>query len=148
MSGSGNPLVAQGTLNRIRGSVTWNNFPNLNVTAPYLSKEGIRLSLQGETTAYLPTLTGAVTSPEAYMMAEVDIHLLKTQSLATAYKNQMELSSTIGNCSVRSDSTVLGIYQFINCSIKSVRPLDFSGESAQFIVTIGGYYLVNSSLFG
>jgi hypothetical protein len=148
MAGSGNPLIAQGTLNRVRGSVVWANFPSLNVTAPYLSKEGIRLALQGESTLYLPTMTGAVTSPEPYMMIECTIHLLKTQGLAQLYKNQMELQSTLGDGSVRPDSTSLGIYQIINCSIKSIRELEFSGESAIFAVNLGGYYLTNSSLFG
>ena len=142
-----NPLIAQGSLNRLRASVTWPSFPALNVTAPYLSKAGVRLSLQGESTLYLPTMTGAVTSPEPYMMIELVINLLKTQGLASQYKAQMEQSAALGNGSVRADSITLGIYQVVNCAIKSVRELDFSGENADFAVTIGGYYLVNASLF-
>lgn len=149
MAGS-NPLVNQGQLNRIRGSVTWANSSSLNVTAPYLGKAGIRLSLQGESTTYIPTMTGMVTSQEAYMPIECTINLLKTQSLANAYKQQLELQSTIGDGTVRPDLTSggLGSYDIVNCSIKSVRELDFSGEDAGFAVIIGGYYLINSSLFG
>lgn len=142
-----NPLVAQGVLNRVRGSVTWGSFPALNVTAPYLGKAAIRLALQGESTVYIPTMTGAVTSPEPYLMIEMTINLLKTQGLANQYKTQMELSSALGDGSVRSDAAPLGVYQIINCSIKNVRELDFSGEDAGYNVIIGGYYLVNSSLF-
>lgn len=43
-----NPLIPQGTLNRVRASVVWPSFPNLNVTASYLGRMGIRLSLDGE----------------------------------------------------------------------------------------------------
>lgn len=142
-----NPLVAQGSLSKLRASITWPSFPQLNVTAPYLSKEGIRLTLQGESTLYLPTMTGAVTSQEPYMMIECVINLLKSQSLANQYKQQMELNSLLSDGSIRPDATPLGVYQITNCSIKSVRELDFSGEHAVFAVTIGGYYLVNSSLF-
>lgn len=142
-----NPIVAQGTLNRLLGSVTIPNFPSLNVTAPYLSKEGIRITFQGETTLYLNSMTGAVTSPEPYMLGEITINLLKTQSLGTLYKSQMEFASLIGNVTVRSDSASLGIYQFVNCSIKSVRELDFAGTTAVFPVVLGGYYLLNSSLY-
>ena len=57
-----NPLIPQGTVNRLRGSVIWNDFPQLNVTAPYLGTDGIGFSLDGESTVFLPTMTGAVTS--------------------------------------------------------------------------------------
>ena len=40
---AGNPLIDQGVLNRIRGSVQWADFPGLNVTAPFLDREGINL---------------------------------------------------------------------------------------------------------
>jgi hypothetical protein len=142
-----NPLIAQGSLNKVRASVTWPSFPALNVTAPFLSKEGIRLTLQGESTLYLPTMTGAVTSQEPYMMIECVINLLKPQSLANQYKQQMENTSLLGDGSIRPDAVALGVYQIVNASIKSVRELDFSGEHAVFAVTIGGYYLINSSLF-
>lgn len=141
------PLVSQGTLNRLRGSVTWDSNSALNVTAPYLGKPGIRLALQGDSVTYIPTLTGAVTSPEPYMMVEMVMSLLKTQSLADAYKAKLESNALMGNGSIRTDATTLGVYQLVNCSIRSVRELDFSGEDAAFAVTIGGYYLVNADLF-
>jgi hypothetical protein len=142
-----NPLVSQGTLNRIRGSIVFSNFPTMNVTAPYLSKEGIRLALQGDTVMYLPSMTGQVTSPEPYMGIEATVHMLKTQVLANLFKRQMELSSLLGDATVRSDASSLDVYQITNSAIKTVRELDFSGDNAQFVVVIGGYYLVNSSLF-
>ncbi len=142
-----NPLVAQGSLNKLRASVTWPGNPTLNVTAPYLGKEGIRLALQGESVLYMPTMTGAVTSQEPYMMVECVINLLKSQALANLYKQQMETNALLGDGTVRPDSVSLGIYALTNCSIKSVRELDFSGEHALFAVTIGGYYNINSVLF-
>lgn len=142
-----NPLIAQGTLSRIRGSISWNNFSTLNITAPYLSKEGIRMSLQGETTQYFPTMTGAVTSQEPYMMCEVTAFLLKSQSLANIYKNQMETNSLLGDGTVRPDATTLGPYQIVNASIKTIHELDFSGQGPGFAIVFGAYYLINSSLF-
>lgn len=142
-----NPLIAQGTLNRLRASVVWPGFASLNVTSSYLGKAGIRLSLQGETTLYIPTMTGQVTSPEPYMRVEMEMALLKTQALSNAYKQQMETSSLLGDGTVRPDAATLGPYQIVNCSIMSIRGLDFSGENADFTVTIGGYYYINSTLF-
>lgn len=144
---AGNPLVDQGTLNRLRGSITWSSNPSLNITAPYLGREGISLSLTGEATQFFPTLTGTSTSPEPYQMIEVTVHLLKTQSFADLYKKQMEASSLLGNGVVWPDTTTLSTYEILNCGIKSVRELPFNGTSPEWVVTIGGYYLVNSSLW-
>lgn len=144
-----NPLVDQGSLNRIRGSLSWVGFPALNVTAPYLGADGISLALEGGSTVFLPTMTGAVTSREPYMMISVTSHLLKTQALCDAYKTQMELNALLGNGTVRPDVVGGGIgpYDIVNCAIESVRELSFSGRSAEWVVVCRGYYLVNSSLF-
>ena len=148
MSGTGsNPLVAQGTLNRIRGSVVIPAYPALNVTAPFLGKEGIRLTLVGKSTIYIPTMTGAVTSGEPYQMAAVEIHLLKTQSLANAYETQKQLLATIGTFNVIPDTSVLTTYTIVNGAISELRQLNFDGTDAGYVVTLEGYYLINNSLF-
>lgn len=145
---SPNPLLSQGTLNRIVGSVIVPSFPVLNVTAPFLGKEGIRLALEGESTKYIPTMTGAVTSPEPYMMIRLTINLLKTQSLSALYKAQMETLALVGDIAVNPDVTLgLPPYDLTNCAIQDVRELNFSGEDAGFVVTLGGYYYINVALF-
>ena len=143
-----NPLVDQGQLNRIRGSVNWNNFPALNVTAPYLGSEGISLGLEGESTVFFPTMTGAVTSREPYMMIRLTMHLLRTQTLSDSYKVQMELNASLGNGTVRPDVTSgLTPYDIVNCAIESVREMPFNGRDPGFVVAIRGYYTVNNDLF-
>lgn len=142
-----NPLVAQGVLNRLRASVTIGQVPTLNVTAPYLGKDGIRLALDGEAVGYRETMTGAVTSPEPYQMATVTIHLLKSQQLADLYKQRMEVNALIGAITVRPDTNILGAYDIINCSIQSVRELNFSGADPEMAVVIRGYYLINDQLW-
>lgn len=142
-----NPLIDQGTLNRLRASVVWPEFPALNVTAPFLGDEGIGLALEGESTAFLPTMAGAVTSPEPYMMVGLTINLLKTQALADAYKRKKELNALLGAGVVRPDSRVLSPYELVNCAIQSVRELTFSGKNAGWVVTCKGYYLVNADMW-
>jgi hypothetical protein len=144
-----NPLIAQGSLNRIKASVVWNDFADLNVTAPYLGAAGLRLGLDGGTTVFLPTMTGAVTSPEPYQMITLSMNLLKTQQLADLYKQQMEIDARIGNGVVFPDVQAGGInsYQIINCAIESVRELNLAGTDASYEVSVRGYYLVNSTLF-
>lgn len=142
-----NPLVDQGTLNRLRASVIWPDFPELNVTSPFLNREGIRLSLDGDAVTFLPSMTGAVTSPEPYQMITLAINLLKTQSLAAQYKAQQEGDARLGGCTVRPDANTLPPYQLTNCAIQSVRELNFSGSEAGYSVTIRGYYIINNDLW-
>lgn len=142
-----NPLIAQGTLNRLRGSVTWPNFPTLNVTAPYLNKEGIRLSLDGESTVFLPTITGAVTSPEPYQMITLTMNILKTNGLAALYQAQMQNTCLLGNGTVITDTASLPVFPLVNCAIESVRELSFAGDNAGFAVVCRGYWVVNNAMW-
>jgi len=143
-----NPIVQQGTLNRLRGSITWPAFSAYNITAPYLGREGIDLTFTGQATLYIDTMTGAVTSPEPYLGIDMVAHLLRTQVLANQFKALMESNSVMGDCTFRTDSVTLGVYQFSNTAIKSVAPLKVNGTDAGYAVTIGGFYYINSALFG
>ena len=135
-----NPLVAQGSLNRLKASVLWDLFPALNVTSSYLGRDGLRLSLEGNATDYLPTLTGAVTSPSPYMLCSVTINLVKSQPLANAYKAQFESNTLLGDCNVRPDTQAggLGIYQLLNCTLEGIREMTYGGEDPTFVITARG----------
>jgi hypothetical protein len=142
-----NPLVNQGTLNRLRASVLFPSFPELNVTSPFLGDEGITISFEGESTVYINTMTGAVTSPEPYLLFTMRIALLKTQPLSSAYKAQMEADARLGDCTVRPDAATLSPYQLTNTSIANVEGMMFNGKQAIYPVTIKGYYIINNDLF-
>jgi len=143
----GNPLIDQGILNRLRGSVVWQDFPELNITAPYLGEGGINLRLAGPATTRIGTMTGSVLSGEPYIPIVLTVNLLKTQPLADAYKAQMELNTAMGGGTVRPDAATLSPYTLFNCSIDTVGDLTFNGRDAGYGVELGGYYLINSSLF-
>lgn len=145
-----NPNVQQGTLNRLKASVVWNDYPELNVTPSFLGKEMVRLSFEGKITEFIPTTTGAVTSPQPYQKVTFTMHLLKTQALAPLYKAQLEDSSLLGDCTLWPDvqtGTGLSSYSFQNCAIEDIRELAFDGNDAGFSVVIGGYYIVNNALW-
>ena len=145
---AGNPLVDQGILNRILGSVTWATFPGLNVTAPFLDKDGITLRKEGESSLQHGTMTGLVQSPEPYMPVSIVIALLKTQPLSEAYKSQMQVNSVLGQGTVFPDvSTGLTPDALYNMAIQSVGELLMNGTTPIFAVTCRGYWPVNSSLF-
>ena len=141
------PLIPQGTLNRLRGSVVFGSNPTLNVTAPYLAKQAISIAFEGDAGLLIPTLTGGVTSPEPYQMATITINLLKSQALSNVYKAQIEANVNVGDIAVIADSASLSDYELTNCIIKGVRDITFDGDVAGFVVTITGIYNVNGSLW-
>jgi len=145
---AGNPLQSQGVLNRLRASVIWHNFPQLNVTPAFLGEEGISLRLEGDATTRIGTMTGTVTSPEPYMPASITINLLRTQPLSDLYKQQMETNTVLGDCTIRPDSVTLSPYDIINCSLSTPTELIFNGKSAGWVITATGFYLLNSQLWG
>jgi hypothetical protein len=142
------PQIPQGVLNRLLTSVTWNSFPILNVTAPFLDRGGIALSFEGQATSIIDTLTGTVISPEPYQRTTVRINLLKTQFLAQLYEQQRQLNSALGAGTVRGDAFTLAPYPLVNCAIMNVGELTFNGESAGYGAQITGYLPLNSALWG
>ncbi|TKI02740.1 hypothetical protein [Martelella alba] len=144
---SGNPLISQGFLNRVKGTVAITDYPELNVTASYLGKEGISIALEGNATTFIDNLTGRTPSPEPYMAATITIHLNKSQALANSYKSKMESDTTLGDITVTPDSTVMDAYSLINCAIVSVAQLTFNGTNNDFAITIGGTYVINNDMW-
>ena len=142
-----NPIVPQGTLNRLRGSLTLPAFTALNVTAPFLGKEGISITFEGVVTTPIETMTGLVMSPEPYQRVSASIHLLKSQTLANSWKRQLETLSLIGDATIKTDAATLNPYQLSNTTIYQVAPLSFDGQNAGWTVSIVGIYYINSALW-
>ena len=145
---AGNPLIVQGTLNRVRGSVVVPSFPTLNVTNGYLGKLGVRLAIQGDATQFIDTMTGMVTSPEPYLPAVVTIHLLRTQNLGALWRSQMEnQTAVLGQVSVVPDATTWPSYDFTNCAITSIGEMPFDGTDPGYVIAIRGTYPINANMF-
>jgi hypothetical protein len=143
-----NPLIDQGVLNRIKASVTWALFPEGNVTAPFLDKDGVTLRLEGEMSLQHGTMTGLVQSPEPYVPVSVVIALLRTQQLSAIYQTRMQANSVLGPGTVFPDvSEGLEQFNLHNMSIQSVGELLLNGTTPMFGVTCRGYYVVNNNLF-
>jgi hypothetical protein len=146
---AGNPQVNQGTLNRLVASITWPNFPSLNITPPFLGPEGIHLTFEGDATLFIDTMTGVVTSVEPYLRFRLTAQLLKSQPISALYKTQIETLTTLGNGVVRPDVSLgLTPYQLSNCAIQSGNPDPFAGRSPWYPVSFSGAYFVNNAAWG
>ena len=143
--------LSQGYLNLLASSVTIQNYPALNVTAPYLAKRSIRLAPEGDVTKYIDVLTGAVPSPQPYILMTATMALTKTLWLAAAYQSQYQASVYLGTVTIRPDVTrgSGGLQPFVlqNASLMTPGEMNFGGEEADFMVPIKGVWQVNANLW-
>lgn len=142
-----NPMIKPGVLNRVRASAKFTDFPQLNVSASYLAKEGVEISFQGNIVEPLPAMTGVVQSPQPYVLAQAKLHLLRSQALAAQYKTQIELDAILGDVRLYTDSSTLGEFDLVNTAITSVGDMTFAGGDPGVVITLTGTYYVNSSMW-
>src|SRR6516225_3481765 len=137
-----------GVLNRLRASVTYQAFPQLNVTSGFLTTEGIRLALEGNATDLLPAMVSLVSSPAPYLSASLTMSIVRSSSLAQLYKLQIEDTTLMGLVTIFPDTDVLNPFILNNVALESVREMAFAGLEAEMVVTARGYYNVNTGFFG
>ena len=142
-----NPLQPLGALNRLRGSISFIDFPGLNITAPFLGPEGININPEGDITNMLETMTGLVPSPAPFQQVVVEVELLKSQSFSDLFKQQIELDSQMGDFVVRMDTATLSNYPISNSAITQAGPGRINGRSVGFMISFRGAYYTNSALF-
>jgi hypothetical protein len=137
-----------GVLNRLRASVTFSDFPQLNVTSGFLTTEGIRLALEGNATDLLPAMVSLVSSPAPYLAASITMSLVRSSTLAAVYQTQIEDTTLVGLVTIWPDTDVLKGFIINNVALESVREMAFAGMEAAMVVTARGYYNVNTGFFG
>lgn len=142
-----NPLVPQGFLNRVRGAISVTDTPALNVSAPYLAKDGISLRPDGPATDIIPTMTGTVGSQAPYQQITLTVHLLKTQGLGESYRQRYLTDTSLGELVVTPDATTFGNITLLNCYLVNFNELAFSGMDPAFVVTISGYMVTNDNMW-
>ena len=142
-----NPMIPVGVLNRVRASIKFTDHSELNVSASYLAKEGVELVFQGNMTDFLPAMTGAVQSPQPYMIMQAKVHLLRSQALGAQYKTQWEANTAIGDAKIYSDSSTFGDFEVMNTAITNVQDMSFAGGEPGVAITITGTYYINSEMW-
>lgn len=139
--------ISQGLLNRIRASVTYATAIGLNVQTANLGKGGISAVFTSASAVWIPTMTGGVPSNEPYQEVEITIHLLRTQGLGVAYRQQIESNCVVGDLTVIPDTSNFPDYPFLNCVIVGDNNSVFNGTDPEFVIQLRGAYNINSSLF-
>jgi hypothetical protein len=137
-----------GVLNRLRASVVFSDFPELNITSDFLTTEGIRLALEGNATDLLPAMVSLVSSPAPYLSASVTMSIVRSSALANLYKLQFEDTTLMGIATIWPDTDVIPVFTINNVALESIREMAFAGMEAAMVVTARGYYNVNTGFFG
>jgi len=142
-----NPLVAQGTLNRALTSIAVIGNPALNIISGFFSQKVASITFEGETSDYIPTLTGGVPSGRLYQFVTITAYILKSQGLANLWEQQRLTNSNLGDVNFVTDANTLQNYYLYNAVLMNISNIDATGDSADFPLTIRGTYPINSDLF-
>ncbi|NDU91246.1 MAG: hypothetical protein G3I10_01270 [Ferrovum sp.] len=142
-----NPLVSQGTLNRVRCSVVVPAFSSLNITSSFMGKSFATIEFEEPFAEQIKTGTGVVISPEPYVMAKVTVGLLRTQSLASAWLTQAQSASTLGDLYIHSDTSAFPAIYLAQTIIQDLNPGAYDGTDPVSKLILRGVYYVNNDLW-
>ncbi|WP_320533666.1 hypothetical protein [Robbsia andropogonis] len=142
-----NPMVTQGTLNRVRTHVVCSDYTSLNVTSSYMGRSFARLAFEGDFNQLIGTGTSAVTSPEPYVFATLTLNLLRTQALSQSWMTQAQSSTSIGDVTAYSDASTFDAVTLSNCVIRSIDPGAYDGTDPVVRVELRGLFYVNDDMW-
>ncbi len=144
----GNPYVPQGLLNRVKASVIIPNFTSLNIASTYMSKKFVTVTFDDDFADQPETATGIVNSPKPYVMASVNVGLIRTQPLADSWLQQVQSDTQIGRVIVHSDSSTFPQLHIHNCSILKLEPGPYDGTDPTVDLLMRGVFYPNSYIWG
>jgi hypothetical protein len=142
-----NPTLIPGNLNRIRGTILVPGNATLNVTAPYLGKEGIVIAPQSAVVTQMQGMTSVVNSEEPYQIVQVTAAIMKSLALSAAYLDQIRNSPTLGSITVTSDTTTIPSFTLYNVAITNWSQISMAGLQPDFTVTFQGQFNISNDLW-
>lgn len=142
-----NPTLVPGNLNRIRGTILVPGNATLNVTAPYLGKEGIVIAPQSAVVTQMQGMTTVVNSEEPYQIVQVTAAIMKSLALSAAYIEQIKNSPTLGQITITPDTTTIPAFNLYNVAITNWSQISMAGLQPDFTITFQGQFNVSQDLW-
>lgn len=138
--------IEQGQLNLARVGLSCGDpaLSALNVSAVHLGTDMIDVTQSDDAAELIRTATGAVISPKFAVSVEVTLDLVKTTSVAEAYKAAMRSNAILGDITVSWDASNLTTETFHQAVIKTV-PVKANGSEATIKVTLAAIRYVNDN---
>jgi len=141
------PLTTQGNLNRVATHIVVVSQPQLNATAATMGKSLAVATFEGPFTDQIETATGIVNSPKPFVMAQIVVNLLRSQSLAAQWIAQAQAGTYLGTVIAYPDSNVFPPISLTNASITDLDPGAFDGMDPITKVTMKGTFYINANLW-
>lgn len=142
-----NPNLIPGNLNRIRGTILVPSNATLNITAPYLGKEGIVIAPQTAVVTQMQGMTTVVNSEEPYQLVQVTAMVMKSLALSAAYISQIQQSPSIGTITITPDTSTLAPFTLYNTAIVNWNQISMAGTQPDFAIVFQGQYNISNSLW-
>lgn len=142
-----NPMIIQGTLNRVLASVIVPSIPTLNITSSNMGKNLLSMEFDEDFTAQIGTATGVVNSPAPYVMSTVNISLLRSQSLSDSWIAQAISTAIIGQIIIVSDTSTFSKKTLNNTSIIKATPGRMDGTDPIVELHLRGVFYLNNNLW-
>jgi hypothetical protein len=142
-----NPQTTQGNLNRVATHIVVPSFPQLNANAGYMSKGLAVMTFDPPFVEQIETATGIVNSPKPFVMGQIVINLLRSQSLANVWITQAQAQATLGTILAFPDSSTFEPLALSNASIYDFDPGAFDGVDPTVKVTIKGTFYINAAMW-
>jgi hypothetical protein len=146
MSGSSS-LPALGTLNRALTHITFASFPALNIGAQNMGKSFARINFEGDFNHQAEVAVGVVTSPEPYVMAVVNVGVLRSQALGAAWWTQLLKTSTLGTMTVYPDTTAFPSITISTTVVKMFDPDAYDGLDPVIKMVLRGVVYPNNNMW-
>lgn len=142
-----NPTLVPGNLNRIRGTILVPSNATLNITAPYLGKEGIVIAPQTAVVTQMQGMTTVVNSEEPYQLVQVTAMVIKSLALSAAYINQIQQSPSLGTVTITPDTNTMAPFNLYNVAIVNWNQISMAGTQPDFAIVLQGQYNISNSLW-
>ena len=142
-----NPLLIPGNLNRIKGTILVPGNTALNITAPYLGKEGIVIAPQTAVVTQMQGMTTVVNSEEPYQLVQVTAMVIKSLALSAAYINQIQQSPSLGTVTITPDTNTMAPFNLYNVAIVNWNQISMAGTQPDFAIVFQGQYNISNSLW-
>lgn len=142
-----NPNLFPSNLNRIRGTILVPGNATLNITAPFLGKEGIVIAPQSAVVTQMQGMTTVVNSEEPYQIVQVTAAIMKSLALSASYLNQIKNSPTIGTITITPDTAVMDSFTLYNVAITNWSQISMAGLQPDFTVTFQGQFNTSNDLW-
>lgn len=142
-----NPMVSQGTLNRVRASVIVPAYTNLNINSSHMSTKLLTGAPDEDFTEQPETATGIVNAPNPYVRYTVTVGILRTQALAYAWLQQAEATTAIGRIVIHSDTSAFPQIRIHNASIIKIDPGAYDGRDPIVDLVLRGIKYVNNDMW-